>query len=126
MAANQVTQSTKLQVSAAVIEAARINLQQYTLHVTTAFYCSMFQCIFHHAAQASFTSMVPAMQQQGASQAARKQLMWGHHLAAAAANTAAGPLRRSRNFCTKAGLLETQSNGQRTASLAGQLCRVCC
>jgi len=39
-AANRVTQSTKLQVSAAVIEAARNDLQQHTLHVTTAFYCS--------------------------------------------------------------------------------------
>ncbi len=71
MTANQVTQSTKLQVSAAAIEAASRNLQQHTPCVTTALHCSRIQCGFHHVAYATFTSKLPAVHQQGASQAAR-------------------------------------------------------
>jgi len=88
MTAIQVMQLTRLQVSAAVlkqqqlcasavIEAESNGLQQHAarLHVTTAVHCSRFQCTVHHSAQATFTSMIPAMQQQGASKAAKKQLM---------------------------------------------------
>jgi hypothetical protein len=73
----QVTQLTKLQVSAAVlkqqqlcaaavIEAASNGLQQHAarLHVTTAVHCSRFQCTVHLSAQAAFVGMIPAMQQE--------------------------------------------------------------
>ncbi len=47
MTANQVTQLTMLQVSAAVIEAGRIDLQQHAaIQVSATLYCSSFQCSF--------------------------------------------------------------------------------
>lgn len=81
MTANQGMQLTKLQVSGAVIEAASNNLQQHALHVTTSLDSSRFQCTFHQMPQVTCTSMMTAMQQQGVSQAARKQLMWVIQLA---------------------------------------------
>lgn len=81
MTANQGMQLTKLQVSGAVTEAASNNLQQHALHVTTSLDSSRFQCTFHQMPQVTCTSMMTAMQQQGVSQAARKQLMWVIQLA---------------------------------------------
>jgi len=90
-AANRVTQSTKLQVSAAVIEAARNN-------------SILLQQCFQHAAQATFTNMVPAMQQQGASQAIRKQLMWGHHLASSSCEHSGWSIAQKPQLLYKSGL----------------------
>jgi hypothetical protein len=46
-----------------------------------------FQCTVHHSAEATLTSMIAAMQQQGANKAAKKQLMWVIQLPTCYVNT---------------------------------------